>query len=69
MYCGQMRAGGMFCSNKTTEAGSWKFCFDENKIIPDRKTVIHNPENIPRKTLLYKENGPCISARPETTYS
>lgn len=25
----------MFLSTKTSEAGSWKFCFDEDKIIPD----------------------------------
>jgi hypothetical protein len=42
---------------KTVEAGSWKFCFGENKIIPDHNTV-HNSITIPENSIFYKEKGP-----------
>ena len=48
-----MRAGGMFYSSKTAEAGSWKFCFGENKIIPDHNNVHNNSKNITENGLFH----------------
>jgi hypothetical protein len=38
-FFGRVRAGDMFLSTKTVEAGSWKFRFDKSEIIPDHKDI------------------------------